>query len=214
MFFVGIPTYICFDTLNKCIDSVLNSTVIPKRIYVVDNSQGNYAGHPSPLVQVFTPPRNLGAGGTWNFLLPAIYPYRCIMLNDDIEVAPDMLEAMLNCPSQVVAGDGTSAFTAMLIREEAWKKVGPLDPVFWPAYYEDCDWAYRASLAGYRIDCPKSGGFKNNGPSLTKIRMSESDRNIVDRHYVINTEYYLRKWGGPPHMEKFTIPFNGVLQHG
>lgn len=211
-FYVGIPTYICFDLLDKCIEAILESDWLPRRIYVVDNSQGQYKGHASRRVQVFTPPKNLGAGGAWNFLYPAVLPYRLIMLNDDIEIAPDLLRAMNEVDGDVIVGDGSTAFTACMIRQTAWERVGPLDPVFWPAYYEDCDWAYRAQLAGIPFVCPRSGGFKNNGPSATKARMTPQDRGIVDRHYGINTDYYLRKWGGPPHQEKFTVPFNGVPQ--
>lgn len=209
MFRVSIPTYCCFDLANKCIDAVLRSTVLPDRIHVIDNSQGHYPGHPSPLVEVFTPTKNLGAGGAANFIMPAMTPIPCVILNDDIEVAPDTLEAMINCPEQIVAADGTSAFTAILIREEAWRAVGPFDPLFWPAYYEDCDWGYRSAVAGYRISCPRNGGYVNSGPSATKARMSTPDRNVVDHCYAKNTLYYRAKWGGPPHQEVYTVPFNG-----
>lgn len=211
-FYVSIPTYICFDLLDRCIESVLASSWLPRRIFVTDNSQGNYPGHPSKRVQVFTPPRNLGAGGSANFILPGIQPFPCVVLNDDIEVAPDTLEAMVRCDSQVVCAMRDSAFTAFLIRSEAWNKIGPFDPVFWPAYYEDCDWAYRATLAGYPIVAPACGGFRNNGPSATKQRMNSADRNLVDRQYAVNTDYYLRKWGGRPHEEIYTVPFNGAPQ--
>lgn len=209
-FYVGIPTYICFDLLEQCIEAVLRSDWLPHRIYVIDNSQGKCPKFNSRRVEIFTPPRNLGAGGAWNFLYPAILPHQLIMLNDDIEIAPDLLRSMLQADGGVVVADGSSAFTACMIRQVAWDKVGPLDPVFWPAYYEDCDWAYRAKLAGIPFVCPPSGGFKNNGPSATKARMNEADRNLIDRHYGINTGYYIRKWGGMPHLESYTVPFNGV----
>lgn len=211
-FFVGIPTYICFDLLHKCIESVLASDWLPRRIYVIDNSGGTFPGHPSRRVEVFTPTHNLGAGGSFNFLYPAISPKPLIQLNDDIEVSPDLLRAMLSTIGQVVVGDGSSAGTAIMIRQDAWEKVGSFDPQFWPAYYEDCDWFYRASLFGIKPVCPRSGGFLNNGPSATKARMNPADREIVDNQYSVNTDYYRKKWGGPPNQEIFTIPFGGVVQ--
>ena len=211
-FFVSIPTYVCFELLDRCIEAVLASTWLPRRIYVIDNSQGSYPGHVSKKVQVFTPPHNLGAGGAANFILQGVQPAPCVILNDDVEVAPDTLEAMVRCESQVVCANRESAFTAIMIRNEAWCKVGPFDPVFWPAYYEDCDWAYRSTLAGYSIVAPECGRYRENGPSATKHRMNASDRNIVERQYTVNTEYYVRKWGGRPHGETFTVPFNGVPQ--
>lgn len=209
-FYVGIPTYICFDLLHKCLESILANEWLPRRIYVIDNSGGKFPGHPSRRVQVFTPTHNLGAGGSFNFLFPAVNPLPYIQLNDDIEIAPDLLRAMLTAEGQVIVGDGSSKGTAMMIRPDAWDRVGPFDPQFWPAYYEDCDWFYRAGLQGISPICPRSGGFHNNGPSATKARMTPADRQVVDNQYAVNTAYYRNKWGGPPHQEVFIVPFNGV----
>ncbi|MDB5384771.1 MAG: hypothetical protein JWM11_417 [Planctomycetaceae bacterium] len=211
-FYVGIPTYVCFDLLHKCIESVLQSDWLPKRIYIIDNSGGKFLGHPSRRVQVFTPTHNLGAGGSFNFLYPAASPSHLIQLNDDIQIAPDLLRAMISAEGDVIVGDGSSKGTAILIRPDTWQKVGSFDPQFWPAYYEDCDWFYRASLHAINVVCPRSGGFRNNGPSATKHRMLPADRAVLDAKYDENTVYYRRKWGGPPHCEEFTVPFNGVPQ--
>jgi hypothetical protein len=211
-FYVSIATLNCFDLLEKCIEAILASTWLPKRIYVIDNSGGRYQGHPSRRVQVFTPTHNLGAGGTANFILPAIHPAPAILINDDIEVAPNTLEAMVRCPDPVVVADGTSAFTCILIRDEAWEAVGPFDPFFWPAYCEDADWQWRASLLGIHVTCPASGGFKENGPSATRQRMTPAERAELNRHYDRSKEYYIRKWGGPPRLEEFKTPFNGRPQ--
>lgn len=208
-FYVSIATLNCFDLLEKCLEAILKSTWLPKRIYVVDNSGGKFQGHPSHRVQVFTPTHNLGAGGTANFILPAIHPAPAVLINDDVEVAPDTLEAMVKCQAPVVAADGTSAFTVILIRHEAWTAVGPFDPVFWPAYCEDADWSWRAHLLGIHIECPSSGGFKENGPSATRHRMSQSEHDELDRHYDRSKDYYIRKWGGTPHLEVYEVPFNG-----
>ena len=207
---VSIATLNCFDLLDLCIEAILRSTWLPKRIYVIDNSGGRYHGHSSRRVHVFTPTHNLGAGGTANFILPAIHPAPAILINDDIEVASNTLEAMLKCPGPVVAADGTSAFTCILIREEAWKQVGIFDPVFWPAYCEDADWQHRAELLGIKIVCPRSGGFKENGPSATRRRMTKEEQRQLDLHYDKCKAYYLRKWGGTPRLEVFSTPFNGA----
>ena len=211
-FHVVIATLNCFDLADLCIEAILRSTWLPRRIYVIDNSGGKFPGHPSKRVQVFTPTHNLGAGGSANFILPAIHPAPAVLVNDDIEVAPDTLEAMLKCPDLVVTADGVSAFTCILIREEAWKRVGIFDPVFWPAYCEDADWQHRAALLGIGITCPRSGGYIENGPSATQQRMSEEERAKLNRHQDTCKEYYVRKWGGTPRVEVFTVPFNGAPQ--
>jgi GT2 family glycosyltransferase len=40
---------------------------------------------------------------------------------------------------------------ALAISREALETIGPLDEGFWPAYYEDVDWCFRARAAGYRV---------------------------------------------------------------
>ena len=40
---------------------------------------------------------------------------------------------------------------ALAISREALATIGPLDEGFWPAYYEDVDWCFRARAAGYRV---------------------------------------------------------------
>jgi GT2 family glycosyltransferase len=40
---------------------------------------------------------------------------------------------------------------AMLLRREALIEIGPFDPVYSPAYFEDADWCLRARQHGYRV---------------------------------------------------------------
>lgn len=40
---------------------------------------------------------------------------------------------------------------ALAISRAALDKVGPMDEGFWPAYYEDLDWCFRAKAAGFRV---------------------------------------------------------------
>ena len=136
-FYVGIATYCCFDLLAKAIEATLANTWLPDRIYVIDNSQGNLKRDMLPdsrRVQIFTPTHNLGAGGAWNFLLPAVHPFPIVMINDDTEPHPDLFEWMLNRHfenmNDVIVGDRGKAFTCMLMPQGPWKAVGQLDPVF------------------------------------------------------------------------------------
>jgi GT2 family glycosyltransferase len=42
---------------------------------------------------------------------------------------------------------------AMAIRRQTWEMVGPFDDDFYPAYYEEVDYCYRARRAGFEIAC-------------------------------------------------------------
>ncbi len=40
---------------------------------------------------------------------------------------------------------------AMAVRTRAWRELGGLDERFWPAYYEETDFCFRARRAGWRV---------------------------------------------------------------
>jgi GT2 family glycosyltransferase len=42
---------------------------------------------------------------------------------------------------------------AIAIRRTAWDEIGPLDEGYYPAYFEDADYCYRARRKGYEVAC-------------------------------------------------------------
>lgn len=97
------------------------------------------------------------------------------------------------------------------VTSEAITKVGLWDENFTPAYYEDCDWHYRASLLGVpkvhlagvsAIHGDENGGSctinstKDSAGSFAKVGVLE--RNLV---------LYKKKWGGAVGRETFSSPF-------
>ena len=211
-FYFGVLTYKCFDLLELAIEAVLKSTVLPTTIYVLDNSGGEWQGHPSRRIKIIRAPYNLGCARGFNVLQNLIQPAPLIIGADDIEVGPDLLERMLAHPTPIVFADASRAYSVHMIREAAWDKIGPWDGKFYPAYHEDNDYAMRAKLAGVETGCPASSGFIDHGPSATKAAMTESERNALNGWFGQGRARYVAKWGGAPHLETFTQPFNGVSQ--
>lgn len=211
-FYFGVLTYNRFDLLELALEAVLCSTLLPRKIYVVDNSCGKWPGHPSRRIEVIRPPFNLGVAAGFNLLQSLCQPHPLIVGADDVEVGPDLFEKMLACPEEMVFANESETYTVHMIRNEAWEKVGPWDVKFYPAYHEDNDYSMRAKLAGITTGCPASSGYKNHGPSATKAAMSDSERDALNGWFWKGRERYLAKWGGVPHLETFTVPFNGVPQ--
>lgn len=211
-FYVGVLTYNCFDLLKLAIEAVLRSTLLPQKIYVVDNSGGKWHGHSSRRIEIIRPPYNLGVSRGLNVLQNLTQPYPLIVGADDIEVGPDLFEKMLAHQTPIVLADESRPYSVHIIRSEAWDKIGPWDSKFYPAYHEDNDYTMRAKLAGVEIGCPVSSGFIDHGPSATKSAMSQAERKELDTWFAKNRSRYISKWGGTPHMETFTQPFNGVKQ--
>jgi hypothetical protein len=212
-FCVGVATLNRFDLLARCLDSVLSGSAKPERVYVVDNSGGQWEGHPSPIVQTIVPPYNLGCSRSWNLLLQLTQPAPCVILSDDIEVGHNTLERMVCCESPLVVADERHAMMAFLISPDIWRDVGRFDEVFYPIYHEDNDYCYRARLKGYELTCPVSDGFVDHGPSATYQRWPSGKAKIdFDRRLAFCRQYYRDKWGGRPTQETFTTSFNGAAK--
>lgn len=99
-----------------------------------------------------------------------------------------------------------------LFSRNVWNTIGYIDVNFYPAYFEDNDYARRAQLAKLsmvRIDCAIYFHF------WSRTIHQGGMKKINDRYFPMNKKYYIEKWGGEPGKETFTTPFNGNrLQDG
>lgn len=204
-FAVGIPTLNRYDLLERCLVACHSSSVKPERIVIVDNGGELQAGR-----DIIKPVRNIGVAASWNMIHRMVQPLDLIILNDDIEPGHNMFERMLTSPELFVTANEAHMFEAFLIRQPVWDAVGEFDETFYPAYHEDNDYAKRLTLANVDIGAPQSDGFTENGPSATKARFTQEQLNDFNAQFNAGRQYYVRKWGGPPHHETFTSPFNGT----
>ncbi|WP_010585586.1 glycosyltransferase [Schlesneria paludicola] len=208
-FFVGIPTYNCYDLCANLIDSVFRNTALPQVVYVIDNGDGPARFHyDHPQVSIFRPQRNLGVSRSWNLLHRFAAPYPIVILNDDIELGRNCLERLVTCDGLAVTIDGSHAYEAFMMREEVWQTIGDFDEAFFPAYFEDNDHARRLELAGIEIVCPTNDGVVSCGRSNTKSRLTPDATQALHGFVAKNRDYYLTKWGGLPHQEQFLKPFD------
>jgi GT2 family glycosyltransferase len=106
----------------------------------------------------------------------------------------------LNSPS--------SGWDVFAINPVILERVGYWDEGFYPAYFEDNDWAHRISLA----DESKAGyipaDFVHLG-SQTVRNMNDGARRRHSIYFEANRERYVAKWGGLPKQETFFVPWNG-----
>jgi GT2 family glycosyltransferase len=94
-------------------------------------------------------------------------------------------------------------FACFIINKTNYFIAGRLDINFYPVYYEDRDFLYRITLLGKKFGAVTDIIIKHNAGST--IRVMDSFTHDLSK----NHEYYIKKWGGPPDKEVFTIPFNG-----
>jgi hypothetical protein len=213
---LGVPTYKRYDLLVRLVETTLAGSMVPDRIVVVDNGCRFDEAYKGPMerVEVIRPGRNLGCAGGWNAIMRAAEAPDDVMIvsNDDIAVAPDgvqaMVEAARGAPTDaMVLGYGYSLFACM---SRLWRTVGAFDERIWPAYFEDNDYTVRLKLAGVpSINLPACG---SHAGSQTLLAMSRGERGQHHAQFKANRFYYMSKWGGGPGAERHQEP--GVNTRG
>jgi GT2 family glycosyltransferase len=197
-FVVGIPTLNRYDLLDKCIKSIWNGSLVPNLIIIVDNGNGYETKYSN--VQVNRPDRNLGVAASWNFLHAISQSHTLIISNDDIIFGNDSLKVILDTDGELVVPNGDIGWACFKQSHDLWRKIGPYDEKFWPAYFEDNDYRYRMKLKGISVTHANHYGIYHLTGSTSKNKKKEL--------WQENKEYYIKKWGGQPYFETYKIPFN------
>lgn len=163
--------------------------------------------------------KNLGVAKSWNEMLNLCFnddPY-CIVANDDVTVNKDTLECLVSAAHKdtsqwVWHTENQNPFCLFLIRKEAVDRendgVGYFDEKFYPAYYEDSDYAWRLRQKD-KVPTPAPGAICEHGCRTTYKLMSQEDKDEAYRIDAKLKAYYLQKWGGLPGKEKYKDPYNG-----
>lgn len=97
-------------------------------------------------------------------------------------------------------------YSCFLIQPSYFELIGDFDEAIWPAYFEDNDSHYRIKLAGKQALCIPWAPMYHIGSATQNF----STRPVVtSQMFERNREYFVKKWGGTPGNEKFTVPFDG-----
>src|SRR5215216_254441 len=152
--FYCIPTYKSFDLAYDGVLAALRGTLVPEQIIVIDNSgDGSGTLYLTPLTKKFSnvyiwpQQRNLGVAGSWNMFHDQLQKDYIVIANDDVKIQPYTLEHLVTASKerndQVLfsgANDSGNAFSLFLLKAQGYKKIGPFDTRFYPAYFEDNDY--------------------------------------------------------------------------
>lgn len=205
-FIVAIPTLRRYDRLNLCLQSLFRGDARPREICIVDNGGGfePAARHPRCAVRLIRPDRNLGIAGSWNRIHELYAPADVVYCDDDIELGPDVLRALVACPDPFVSpiADRRLRWSCFLQREPVWHAVGDYDDGFWPDLFADLDYRRRMRLAGLEPTVVEGhAGIIRAGAATGWAAFDWSGW---------NRRRYVRKWGGPPEEERHDRPWDGA----
>lgn len=92
-----------------------------------------------------------------------------------------------------------------LFKKSVMEKIGYIDVNFYPAYFEDNDYARRAVLAGIK-SCTAINGIYFHFWSRT---IKQGSGGSTSKYFQANSKFYRTKWGGEFLSEAYSSPFNG-----
>lgn len=173
-------------------------------VVIIDNSPD--ASLPESYATVIRPGHNLGVAASWNRIIAEKpdAPWWAIV-NSDIAFGPWDLAALAEHMTTVGGLALMQGFALFALDQATLDAVGTFDENFHPAYFEDNDFAYRATLAGVTIT-ELENTLIHEGSAVIHSDKHYSDEN--GRTFGENGWYFHRKWGDYPHWEKFKTPFD------
>lgn len=210
MLTLGVACYKRYDLLVEMIRSAQNGDRPPDRFFLVDNGCRANADSLPPNTTIFRPGRNIGVAAAVNAVFRENQDLT-IWTNDDVLFEKNTLAALeataLEDPDRLFClprRNAGSAFTVFLARRALFERVGWFDERFFPAYFEDNDFAYRMNLAGIQRQLVDAS--YHHFTSSTMAAYSADEMNEHHARFEANRRLYTQKWGGPPDCETFREP--------
>lgn len=210
---------------------VLPSIYLPYTEACVRSMGGHRVPYGTHLVTVRNKPQggpsnNLGVAGSWNEgirNMVACDDEWLLIVSAAVRFEPggfgefiEGLSVERDYPHGIraVEADNGLGWHLIAFHREVIDRVGWFDENFYPAYFEDNDYSYRAQLA-FGVDS-RLPDFA--GPLWPKVparaAMTEVAHGITRGHVPVDfvglEAYYVRKWGGKSGAEVWTNPGDGV----
>jgi GT2 family glycosyltransferase len=213
---IGVPTLNRYDLLARLVDSAETGTVVPDWYVVIDNGGKADVRNVCPTEEaslrmgIHRPGSNVGVAASWNRILRLGYEAAAeyiVISNDDITLGPDTLKKMVEAAEAKpeIGLIVTCGWSLFLQKKWVAEKIGYYDEAFWPAYFEDGDYAYRLKLGGVPWTEVADPAVHHEG-SATIRAFNEHKMFEHGQTFEANARYYYDKWGGIPGEEKFTEP--------
>lgn len=217
---------LCIPTLNR-FDLLLPALLLycmdfpGTSIYIYDNGDGSsdIKGVLKKLSTLYPPlcfvktiggSGNIGVAGAWNALCTEAFNdghHYVLMLNDDIYLGVN--ELRLNAfietyaKGQMFICEREYDWSVFLLPKHLFE-LEQFDTAFYPAYYEDNDFARRIILRNLKITRINFLNPVIFNRSMTLMKQP----GLLDGYKEKCRDYYILKWGGIPGEEIFTTPFN------
>ncbi len=211
---IGIPTLNRADLLQENLADLAETFNDADALHIIDN--GNQAiSIPEklhPITFLETVPTNLGVAGSWNKIMRRAFiegdADYVLILNDDIVLGKtrDIIEEIIISKAEPWLLTGHYFWSVLLISKRCFEEVGEFDEKFFPAYYEDNDYAHRVTL--HPDAALRMGQDPRLDPIVKRNSMTIEKDKTLNKDFNKNKAYFVEKWGGLPGQVKFKNPFN------
>lgn len=199
---VGIVTLTVgnWDLMPNHLDSIVRTYPYPKEFYIVPNFNFEVS-----LATTLNKGFKRAINENCNYIVYSA---------DDTIIGEDCLQTIINkvveedlwfCGAQGVNCSGWDTF---VVNPIVFSDVGFFDEGFYPAYFEDNDFAYRMDIKNKDKVGYIPANLQHLGSETLK-RLPGDVKLKHQRYFALNRERYAVKWGGPPKQEIFLIPWNG-----
>ena len=215
---IGIPTINRADLLAEALEDMRSMANDLHSLILVDNGNQSIKipEELKDITHIHRPVSNLGVSGSWNYILRKAYyedeTDNVLLLNDDIVFGKPVNEIntiISEHPNyQVIVGP--KFWSVLFVSKRCVETVGYFDEKFFPAYYEDNDYAYRMKLL-HKKDPENFSDLTYVNTLIPKVfrnSMTIQKDKSLNKRFNDNKKYFVSKWGGTPTKEKFTKPFN------
>lgn len=217
---LGVPCVRRLDLLQELYRSAALGSRPPDLFTIVDNGADvrkvfNVEAHASIPFSVFNYEKrtNLGVSASWNLLFNFYDDGDTLIIisNDDVRLHENTIAEMVH---EAVTTDAEfifpktvthTTFCVFLLKHAAWRRVGPFDEGFWPAYYEDVDYWHRMRHAGVKMREIDTTCYDHVLNGYLKA-MTPEENKIFHGYMQANYRRYVRKWGGAPGSETRKTP--------
>lgn len=207
---ICITTYNRFDLCNTMINSILEGSILPDRIYVLSTSGSHIFEHENPLVTSINPAERYGLAKAFNWFIANIGELR-IICNDDLVFRKTTLNDIIEQqePDKICSPiAGSNLFSIFTLPDSVINTVGLFDETISPNYYyfEDNDYMRRSVLAG--VSAKNINTDIQHVHSGTLKSYSKLETQLHHQKFQTAQSNYRRKWGGLPEHETFSTPYN------
>lgn len=205
--YVCVPVLKRYDLLRKLLESLRQSTVTP-HVVIIDNGRNAEKMQEATdgfTVRVLTSVAPMGLAEAWNWFIKNV-PETRVIVNDDIEFAPESLARMISTPGDFVSAlAGSNACSCFLLRDSCVEKVGLFDETISPgyAYYEDCDYVERMLVAGTHITSLECGVLHAQSQTTAAYTAQEWERH--HDKFMIAQSNFVKKWGRMPDLSRVIV---------